>query len=177
MGMDSDKLSRRTKQPGHDQTYRRSEENFIQALQDLLPSDRYRIVDHPRDLAGLLGGRYGIVPEASIEYRKTGRKMYFEVKKQGERGNADERACKHHTVQFYKTLAAHTGYDYHAFCTVMCSALSWHERYTTKHPFYFEEDHYLLWTDYDLSVLDEYLKRIGRKFLERVHTPKRDLPA
>lgn len=169
--MDSEKLSQRAKQPGHDLTYRRSEENFIQALKQLLPADKYKIVDHPRELRKVLGGRYGIIPEASIEYKPTGRKMYFEVKKQGQSENADERACKHHTVQFYRTLAAYTGYDYHAFCTVMCKALASHERYTSKHPFYFEADHYLEWKDYDLGILEEYLTQIRAKFLEKEQAP------
>jgi hypothetical protein len=177
MGMDSKKLSAREKQPGHDKTYRTSEENFVEALRLLLPPDLYTIVDHPRDLANILGGRYGVIPEASIEFKPTGRKMYFEVKKQGDRGNADERACKHHTVQFYKTLAAHTGFDYHPFCTVMCQSLAVHDRYITKHPYYFESDHYLLWRDYNLGILKEYLDRIRRKFLERVDAPDRDVPA
>lgn len=54
---------------------------------------------------GLGAGRpLGIRPEASILNKATGRVMYFEVKKQGDAGNAEERAFKHHTVQFYKTL-------------------------------------------------------------------------
>lgn len=91
--------------------------------------------------------------------------MYFEVKKQGDRGNADERACKHHTVQFYRTLKAHTGYGYHAFSTVMCESLATNPRYTGKHPYYFESDHYFLWVDYDRELLRQYLDRIIDRYL------------
>lgn len=36
MGMDSKKLSARTKQPGHDRTFTASETNFSEALRSLL---------------------------------------------------------------------------------------------------------------------------------------------
>lgn len=165
MGMDSKKLSARLKQPGHDRTFRASETNFIRALDTILPSDTWKVVDHPRELAKIIDDRYGIVPEASIEYLPTGRKIYFEVKKQGPAGNADERACKHHTVQFYVTMREHTGYEYHPFVTVMCESLASNHRYTTKHPAYFEPDHYFCWVDYDLDSLAEFIEDLAAKWL------------
>jgi hypothetical protein len=165
--MDSRRLSARAKQPGHDRTFRKSEEKFYTVATEILSAGDFMVRDHPRDLADLLGGTYGIVPEASIEYRPTGRKMYFEVKKQGARGNADERACKHHTVRFYRVLQERTGYDYHAFCTILCEALAAHPRYTTKHPYFFEPDHYFLWVDYDRDLLRQFLEHIAEKHLKR----------
>ena len=162
--MNSERLSARARQPGHDRTFVTSENNFVRALAMILPADKYRIVEKPTELRKILGS-YGVVPEASIECIPTGRKMYFEVKKQGSRGNADERACKHHTVQFYKTLADHTGHDYHAFCTVMCESLATLDRYTKKHPYFFEEGHYFLWVDYDVDLLREFIEEVCRKFL------------
>lgn len=163
--MDSAKLSARAKQPGHDRTFRASETNFIEALHQILDGREWIVEDHPRDLAKIIGGRYGVVPEASITYRATGRKMYFEVKKQGMQGNADERAAKHHTVQFYKELRDHTGYDYHPFVTILCESLATAERYTLKHPFYFERDHYFCWVDYDLDLLADFLAHIADRWL------------
>ena len=174
--MNSERLSARAKQPGHDRTFVTSEQNFVAALDQLLPADQFRIVDHPSDLRKILGGSYGVVPEASIEYIPTGYKMYFEVKKQGPAGNADERACKHHTVQFYKTLAAHTGYDYHAFCTIMCESLATLDRYTVKHPYFFDSEHYLLWVDYRLDILDDYLRMITDRFLAASPGPPDAVP-
>lgn len=165
MGMDSKKLSERAKQPGHDRTFRESEENFVSALRKILDPQEWEVVDHPRDLARIFGDRFGVVPEASITYRPNGRVVYFEVKKQGPSGNADERACKHHTVEFYKTLHSVTGYDYHPFVTIMCQNLATDERYTLKHPYFFEEDHYLLWVDYDLDILADFLARISDKWI------------
>lgn len=165
MGMNSHLLSLRARQPGHDRTFRTAESNFVEALQAILDASEWRVVDHPRELRKVIDGRYGIEPEASIEFLKTGRKFYFEVKKQGPAGNADERACKHHTVQFYKELQRLLGYDYHPFATIMCESLATLDRYTTKHPFYFEPDHYLCWVDYDLDVLADYVARIAAMWL------------
>ena len=81
----------------------------MEALHKILDPGEFSIEDHPRDLAKIISGRFGVVPEASITFLGTGRKMYFEVKKQGLQGNADERAAKHHTVQFYKQVQEHTG--------------------------------------------------------------------
>lgn len=165
MGMNSERLSSRRRQPGHDRTFRKSEQNFVRALSEILDPLEWRITDHPRDLARMFEGRYGIVPEASIIYKPTGRVMYFEVKKQGPAGNADERAAKHHTVQFYKDLHEVTGLDYHPFVTVMCESLATMERYTLKHPHFFEPDHYFCWVDYDLNLLAEFLERISSKWM------------
>lgn len=166
MGMDSKKLSARVKQPGHDRTFRASEENFVAALREILPAEYWVITDHPRDLAKIIDGRYGVVPEASIEYKPTGRKIYFEVKKQGPAGNADERACKHHTVQFYVTMKEHTGYEYHPFVTIMCESLATDDRYVTKHSTYFEPDQYFCWVDYNLAELAAFIDGLRAKWLE-----------
>lgn len=164
-GMNSELLSLRTRQPGHDQSFRTSEVNFVAALESILDPSEWWIEDHPRELRHIIGGRYGIEPEASIEFLPTGRKFFFEVKKQGAAGNADERACKHHTVQFYKELHAVFGYDYHPYATIMCESLATLGRYTLKHPFYFEPDHYFCWVDYDVNELADYIARIAHLWL------------
>lgn len=164
MGMDSARLSARERQPGHDQTFREAETNFVAALRAIC-DDSFEIVDHPRDLAKIFGGRYGVVPEASLTYKPSGRKMFFEVKKQGPIGNADERACKHHTVRFYKVLQDLYGYDYHPFVTIMCESLATDDRYTIKHPYFFEDDHYFCWVDYDLPSLSAYIRELTSNYL------------
>ncbi len=165
MGMDSARLSARTRQPGHDRSFKRSEANFIDALNQILDLDEYDVVPQPRDLRKMIDGRYGVEPEASIVHKASGRRMYFEVKKQGPAGNADERACKHHTVQFYRELAKFTGADYHAFCTIMCESLAVLDRYVVKHKYYFEPDHYFAWRDYSLDELATYIDFICDTFL------------
>lgn len=172
MGMDSRKLSARLKQPGHDQTYRTSEGNFSSLLRAILNPDVFDVTDKPADLRKMLpptaddgdGKSYGVVPEVSITCRATKRKLYFEVKKQGPAGNADERACKHHTVQFQKRLREFTGFPYHSFITIMCESLATLPRYVTKHPYYFEPDNYFCWCDYtDTAALQAFLERVIRK--------------
>lgn len=159
-GMNSEKLSGRTRQPGHDRTFRVSEQNFIEAAQQVLPATDYRIIDHPADLRSIFvdgEGSLGVVPEASIENLKTGRKFFVEVKKQGPNGNAEERGFKHHTVQFYKVLHDLYGYDYHPFVTVWCENLATDRRYVLKAQYLFEPENYFLWKDYDLGLLRTYL--------------------
>ena len=165
MGMDSARLSARIKQPGHDRTFTTSETNFVAALRQILPERDWAVEDHPRDLAKMIDGRYGVVPEAGIRLLENDRVWYFEVKKQGPAGNADERACKHHTVEFYKRLAAWTGMPYHAFSTIMCENLATDDRYTTKHPYYFEADHYFNWIDYELAPLAGYLAMLTERYI------------
>jgi len=160
-GMDSARLSARSRQPGHDQTFRESESNFIEAAQSILPSNTYRVVDHPADLRSIFtdrDGSLGVVPEASIENIKTGRKFFVEVKKQGPAGNAEERAFKHHTVQFYKVLHEIYGYDFHPFVTVWCENLATDRKYVLKAGYLFEPDNYFLWRNYDIGLLRTYLR-------------------
>jgi hypothetical protein len=162
--MDSARLSQRAKQPGNDRTFVTSEQNFVAACRRCLDPDLYAVDDHPRDLAAIfpasmIGERdLGVVPEASITSRRTGRKLFVEVKKQGPNGNAEERACKHHTVQFVKTLNAIYGYSYHPFVTVFCESLATLPRYTRKAEFLFEKDQYFNWVNYDHDALCHYLR-------------------
>ena len=162
-GMDSARLSKRAKQPGHDRTFLVSESNFVEAARRCLDPTLYVVDDHPTDLkrifpASLTGDRdLGVVPEASITSLRTGRKFFVEVKKQGPAGNAEERACKHHTVQFYRTLNDEFGYSYHPFVTVFCESLATLPRYTRKAEYLFESGQYFNWVDYDLDALCEYL--------------------
>lgn len=169
--MDSRRLSLRAKAPGSDRTFEASEKNFVAALRKILPPAKYRIVDHPKDLSHIfsapgLGQPLGIRPEASIENIATGRKMYFEVKKQNDSGNAEERAAKHHTVQFQRSLKEITGYSYHAYCTIFCDALATNYRYTSKFPYFYEEGHYLLWVDYDPKILEDFITKLCARFLD-----------
>lgn len=172
MGMDSKKLAARSKQPGHDQTYRASEGNFSALLREVLNEELFEIADKPSDLRKMLpsgnveGARkaYGIEPEVSVTYKATGLKLYFEVKKQKEGGNADERACKHHTVQFQKRLKEFTGYQYHSFITIMCEQLASLPKYVAKHQHFFEKNRYFCWKDYaDTGGIEAFIEKVIRE--------------
>lgn len=168
MGMDSKKLSGRTRQPGHDQSFRASETNFAVAVRSVLNPALFDVIEKPKDLlkmlpsAGLAGAReaYGVQPELAIVCKATGRKLFFEVKKQGPAGNADERAAKHHTVQFQKRLKEFTGYSYHSFVTIFCDELATLPKYVAKHAHFFEPNAYFCWCNYkDTSSLASFLDR------------------
>lgn len=162
-GMDSQRLSERLIQPGHDQSYKESERNFIEVARRCLDPSTYTIEENPRDLLKLFPPSLiherplGVQPEAKIENIQSRRCLFVEVKKQGDRGNAEERACKHHTVQFYRTLNKRYGYDYHPFITIMCEALATNPRYTRKSPYFFEPLQYFNWVNYDYDALCKYL--------------------
>lgn len=162
-GMNSEKLSRRSKQPGDDQTFRASEANFIEVAMDYLDLAKYHVEEQPSDLLhifddGTEDRKLGIKPDAVIKSLKTKRRFYIEVKKQGPRGNAEERAYKHHTVQFTKTLRNLYNYEYHPYVTVFCDDLAINRRYTCKFKYLIEPDNYFLWVRYNVSKLEKYLE-------------------
>lgn len=162
MGMDSERLSKRDKQPGHDRTFLTSEANFVDEARACLDASKYVVAKNPTDLKYCLSpkaeGGLGINPEASITSKATGRRFFVEVKKQGPRGNAEERACKHHTVQFYRLMQRMYSYDYHPYVTIFCESLAVDRRYTAKFVHLFEPDNYFLWVDYDPGALCDFLR-------------------
>jgi hypothetical protein len=171
-GMNAAKLSARRKQPGHDRDFLESESAFVTVARASLDPTFYLVQEKPKDLRDLFpkqekGERdLGVEPEAVIINKVTKRRLYVEVKAQGERGNAEERACKHHTVQFYKTLNLKFGYDYHPIITIFCESLATFPRYTRKHPYFFEPGQYFNWIDYQPSILAAFLKERCALWLE-----------
>ena len=161
--MNSERLSSRLKQPGHDRTFEDSETNFVAIARQVLDHSKYVVEEKPSDLLALFratapGERdLGIQLEAKITNKRTRRFFYVEVKKQGDAGNADERAAKHHTVQFYATLRQKFALTYHPIVTVFCEALATNPRYTRKAPYYFEKNQYFNWANYEASSLRQYL--------------------
>lgn len=161
--MGAEQLSRRRRQPGDDRSFERSESLFIQTARAVLDPEVYDVVAKPRELAAIFPARVegeralGVVPEAMIVHRGTGRRLFVEVKKQGDVGNADERACKHHTVRFTRLLKERYGYEYHPFVTIFCESLATNRRYTRKAEFFFEPGQYLNWVDYDENILRNWL--------------------
>lgn len=164
MGMNSERLSARAKQPGHDRTFEFSEKNLVAVAKACLDPEKYEVIDHPKILASIFAGAegerdLGVIPEAAVVSKATGRQFFIEVKKQGPNGNAEERGFKHHTVQFYKTLNLVFEYDYHPFITVWCESLASLPRYTRKAAFLMEPDQYFLWEGYDPEALCRYLSQ------------------
>jgi hypothetical protein len=49
----------------------------------------------------------------------------------------------------------------------MCDSLATDERYTTKHPAYFEPDQYFCWVDYDLDALSAFIEKLRQQWLAK----------
>lgn len=158
-------LSNRFYQPGNDRSFEESEANFIAAARRILPSN-YDVIPKPRDLADIFED-YGVVPEAMIVSRDTGRFVFVEVKKQGAGGNAEERVYKLFTTKFKQLLSDTYGFGYHPFVAVFCENLATDERYTKKFD-YLMDDYpaYCLWEDYRLDVLADWLDDVARTWLD-----------
>ena len=81
-----------------------AERAFDAIMQNYVIDTDYEYEYKPKDLRGIYGlqpsGRrgeqpHGILPEAVIRSKTTGRAVYVEVKRQRAAGNAHERACKY----------------------------------------------------------------------------------
>lgn len=156
----SEILKSRSKAPGHDRSFKHSEETFVDALRRLLPENDFIVESKPKDLKNMFDGRLGIQPDAKITHSPTNKVIFFEVKKQKGNGNAEERGFKTHTVQFQKVIREKLGLPYHPFVLIFCDELATNTRYTTKFEYYVEPYHYLLWKDYDADCLYNFLRRI-----------------
>jgi hypothetical protein len=157
-------LSNRFWQPGNDRSFEESEANFIAAARRILPSN-YDVTPKPRDLADIFE-EYGIVPEAMIVSRDTGRFVFVEVKKQGSGGNAEERAYKHYAPGFIRLIEERYGLEYHPFVTVFCENLAEDARYTEKIARSLDYPHFCFWVDYRLDVLADWLDDVARTWLD-----------
>jgi len=160
-------LSQRSRQPGSDVSFRSSEEDFFAGLQLVCPAG-IEATKNPLLLKKLFAGEtksYGLLPEATLFNPENKRRAFFEVKKQGPRGNAEERAMKHHTSRFQAVLKEAFGFDYHSYFAVFCDELATNARYTSKFPFYIEPTHYLCWAGYDLDLLSSWISGICERYL------------
>lgn len=153
-------LASRSKAPGSDRSFRAAEVRFATTLRRLLPESDFEVDEKPKELRQMFGGDLGIEPDAKITHIPSQKVIYFEVKSQGQGGNAEERGFKNHTVQFQKMMKERLGLPYHPFVLIMCRSLATMPRYTKKIVYYVEPDHYLLWDQYDLELLYQYLRKI-----------------
>jgi hypothetical protein len=163
------RLSARTTQPGHDLSWRSAESIFSSRARRLLPR-QFSVTEKPADLRAFYDTGsdrpLGLVPEVRLCDEVSGRLLYIEVKRQGPRGNAEERAYRHHTAAFIRMLAKHTELDYHAYATVFCDSLAVDRRYTTKIAAHIEPGHFLLWARYDRTMLATWLDEVRDQFLD-----------
>ena len=112
----------------------------------------WRVSEHPSNLRAFFGrspeGRdWGLVPELAVENLLTGRPFFFEVKQQGDRGNAEERAGKLFTRKLSVELRTYLEIDYHPFMVVFYGALATNPRYTQKFERLYYPEEYILMAD------------------------------
>ena len=165
--MSSKDLSNRKKQPGHDRSFEKSERNALEAAEAVVKKypalsvtakGRYKIF--PKYTSGC------IKPEFTIRNDATGQVMNFEVKKQGAKGNAEERVYKLFSPKFSKAMKKFFNVDYHPWKAIFCEDLATNDRYTGKFDVYLEEDDYFLWGDYnDSSGLKGFIEETIQKHL------------
>ena len=160
-------LSNREIQPGNDRSFETSEKlvtKVIKRVVDRYPQitttdkSRYKIFpEYPRGC---------IKPENTIENVENGKVMNIEVKKQGDRGNAEERVYKLFTPKFSKVMKEFFGVDYHPFKAIFCESLATNERYTGKFDVYLEDEDYFLWDDYENEKdLADYIDSVIQEYL------------
>jgi hypothetical protein len=167
----SERLSSRSRQPGDDRAFVRSEAAVADLARQLL-GDGFEVTIHPRDLADFYAPAtatdraQGIIPDLKITSRTTGRYAYLEVKKQGSGGNAHERTFVRYAPGFISGLAQRTGLPYHPFFVVACEALATDRRYVTQWHTMLPADTVLLWEGYDPMIMAVWLDRLRSQFLE-----------
>lgn len=174
--MDSRKLSLRAIQPGDIRTFTKSEDAFHEVASRFNGMNGLRVTRHPDRLKRFYreegeAHNLGLWPEEEIYHEPTRRPLFFEVKNQGPRGNAEERAYRHHTEVFSQRLMKMFGLEYHPYFTIFTGSLATDLRYTLKFRHHIPLTHYFLWKDYTSKAgwdeLYEYLAGIIERFLLR----------
>jgi hypothetical protein len=173
--VDSFKLSQRKIQPGHIRRFIRSEDAFAEVAREFDGKDGLQVRFKPISLLGFYEDptgeqkSLGLVPEAEICHTPSGRVLFFEVKNQGPRGNAEERAYRHHTAEFQDRLRKKFRLSYHPYFTIFTGNLASDRRYTMKIPYHIDAEHYFLWRDFDtdqgLTSLRTFLDGVIKKYL------------
>ncbi|HKU82058.1 MAG TPA: hypothetical protein VJP76_07795 [Candidatus Tumulicola sp.] len=157
-------------------TFVRSEDAFHAVASTFQGVDGIKVVRQPTSLARFYVAdgethRFGLRPEEEILHEPSGRRLFFEVKNQGPRGNAEERAYRHHTAEFQNRVMKLFSLDYHPYFTIFTGNLATDDRYTMKFRYHIEAGHYFLWKDYQSQpgwdALHEYLKGLIEEYLVR----------
>lgn len=168
-------LSNREIQPGNDRSFMKSEKLFEQLVRDVFYESHFEIrTQGDTSLKRMLGFNpdtnrpQGIHPEVEILNTKNNDRVFFEVKKQRKGGNAEERACKHHTPIFRHNVRKACGTSLEIpFITIMCEALATRGRYVSKHPFFLEPEAYFLWIDYSSDDMRTFLEEDVKKRISK----------
>ena len=163
-------------QPGNVRRFEKSEDAFHEVAARFDGIQGLKVVRKPVTLRTFYrepGETHslGLQPEEEILHTPSGRRLFFEVKNQGPRGNAEERAFRHHTLPFEQRLRAIYGIDYHPYFTIFTGNLATDDRYILKFRHHIDRDHYFLWKDYNSAEgqdeMERFLERIIKSYLLR----------
>ena len=131
------------------------ERSFDAIMRAYTRDTRYDYEHQPSDLHGIYGahpasGRpHGIRPDAVVRNTETGRSVFIEVKRQGDRGNAHERACKYFTPGIIASACeiARQPAGVIPFWWIFANGIATSARYVQeiRHWFLGVEGHLLLW--------------------------------
>jgi len=146
-------------------------------LQEYLKDTRYTPRNNPNDLSGIYGrhpqtGRpHGIRPDYSIRNRETGKVIYIELKRQRDKGNAHERACKFMMpgIVLSAQQIANQPENVIPFWWIFSNGIASSPRYMQEiyHWFRGIEGHVLLWKDIeDYSALVSHFEQHIRPLLD-----------
>ena len=143
-----------------------AELRFSDVMRRHLSGTEFEFVDRPSDLMNIYGHGRGIRPDHAIRNRNTGKTIYVEVKRQRDRGNAHERACKYMMPGILNS-ARERGKQPKSVIPiwwVFTEGLATSDRYRReiRHWFRGMESHLLLWSDPrdGLSVTDHFDQHI-----------------
>ena len=151
-----------------------SESGFESVMREVLrlgAFGHYRVSPKPRDLAGLYGAgeQWGIVPDFAVRNDKTERVAFVEIKRQNDRGNAHERACKYFApgiVAAGRRCGNIRPQDF-PFFLIFTNGLTTNERYSSEIEFWFSSPdnpkmrkHLLLWNFDKVDLLDFFQDNI-----------------
>lgn len=128
-----------------------AELGFSGVMQQHLAGTEFEFEDKPKDLMHIYGRGRGIRPDHAIRNRRTGKTVYVEVKRQRDRGNAHERACKYMMPGILHSAReqAKQPESVIPIWWVFTEGLATSDRYQReiRHWFRGMESHVLLWSD------------------------------
>ncbi len=164
-----------------------AEDVFHALLSQHLRGSEIETIHRPKHLKGIYGSeeiprsgkakgtrikRFGIEPEYGFHHRETKRMVFTEIKRQRDKGNAHERACKYMMPGIIKSTQAIANQPKSVvpFWWIFTNGLANSPRYKREIQHWFQgmEPHFLLWEnvgDHDAPI--EHFERHIRPLLER----------
>ena len=147
-------LSGRSVAPGSNNHNGPSHQKFLDTMKQLYPDAE--IVMEPRFFQKK--GLVAFIPDFSVTLN--GVTYFFEIKRQGERGNAHERVYKVFSPALMRSVKTLMKVNYYPVVAVFCDNLATDNRYLKEFQQNLEPDSYIAWRDYDPQVMRTFCDRL-----------------